>query len=138
MTYRNYIIIGFRIISDDKNLHINTAEVQFMFLLCIAIRIFAIVVTVACSSGSSKGYGFVEFACDQQESEVIRCKLERKSVSNSVLHCDFMKETITDFDQLNSSCLYVGNLPPDFGDDSHLREVFGVVTDPLFCRVRIR
>lgn len=88
-----------------------------------------------CSSGSSKGYGFVEFACDQQESEVIRCKLERKSVSNSVLHCDFMKETITDFDQLNSSCLYVGNLPSDFGDDGHLRELFSVVTDPLFCRV---
>lgn len=85
--------------------------------------------------GSSKGYGFVEFVCNRTESEVIRCKLDGKSHSNSVLHCDFVKDSIVDFEQLNSSCLCVGNLPLDFADDSHLRLVFSAVAEPLFCRV---
>ena len=85
--------------------------------------------------GSSKGYGFVEFTCNRAESEVIRSKLDGKSHDNSALHCDFVKDSIVDFEQLNSSCLCVGNLPLDFADDSHLRKLFSPVAEPLFCRV---
>lgn len=98
---------------------------------------FFLFVTVSnvCVTGTSKGYGLVEFTCDRQESEAIRRKLERKSVYDSILHCAFVKETITDFDQLNSTCLYVGNLPSEFNDDNQLREAFHIVAEPLFCCV---
>jgi hypothetical protein len=55
--------------------------------------------------------------------------------SGNVIHCEIVRDTLVKYDQLNPTCLFIGNLPKDFEDDEKLCSVCSLRLPPIFCRV---
>ncbi|XP_064606623.1 uncharacterized protein LOC135471348 isoform X2 [Liolophura sinensis] len=88
--------------------------------------------------GESKGYGFVEYCVNREKSIPAREELDWKTVDQSTIQCDFICGNQANYNQLNSRCLLVENLPEDFRDDCHLRDIFSLFANPAYCRILVK
>jgi len=88
-------------------------------------------------TGQCKGYGYVEYAHNREKSELARQQLDGLNTSGSVLGCQFVPSLLVQFDDLQSRCLLVTNIPRDFSSTASLHHVFSVVSVPSFCQVAI-
>lgn len=76
----------------------------------------------------SLGYGFVEYVHNKELSEVARFDLDKCQLhSGHVTRCRFVKDHVTSFDHLQSTCIVVTNLPLEVGVERfyHLLLTFG-------------
>ena len=92
-------------------------------------------VPILCFTGTSKGYGFVEFAHNPEKSNDVRKQLDGKKIDSFVLECDFVLPEIISFDQLHSCCLLVDQLPADYKNLMDLRAIFSRLVMPPYCQV---
>ncbi|CAL1546591.1 unnamed protein product, partial [Lymnaea stagnalis] len=86
-------------------------------------------------NGDGKGYGLVEFAVDSEQAKLIKSEIDWKVVDGQTLHADFVEESCQTWERLQSRCLLINNMPENFVDVSKLREMFGVVTSPVYCQI---
>nr|KAG5705305.1 hypothetical protein BaRGS_010756 [Batillaria attramentaria] len=88
------------------------------------------------TSGASKSYGLLEYEeQDMEKVRKIRDELDWKDVGNQVLHVDFIEPSFQTWDRLQSRCLFLTGLPKDFTEISKLREIYSVVTSPVYCQI---
>uniref|UniRef100_A0A2C9LKC6 RRM domain-containing protein n=1 Tax=Biomphalaria glabrata TaxID=6526 RepID=A0A2C9LKC6_BIOGL len=86
-------------------------------------------------TGDSKGYGFVEFDVDIEQAKLIKSEFDWKNLDGQILHADFVDEHGQSWDRLQSRCLLITNMADNFVDVSKLREMFGVITSPVYCQI---
>jgi hypothetical protein len=86
----------------------------------------------------NKGYGFVEYSHNYEKTKQACNLLDGKRMGSCTLHCEFIKETIVTFEQLNSSCLFVDHLPPNYDDTEEFTKIFSSVNKPIYCRVWLK
>lgn len=90
-------------------------------------------------TGHSKSYGLVEFEeQDLEKIRKIRDELDWKEVGSQVLHVDFVESSFQSWERLHSRCLFLSGLPKSFTEVSKLREMFSVVTSPVYCQVGLK
>ncbi|KAL8604759.1 hypothetical protein ACOMHN_017718 [Nucella lapillus] len=88
------------------------------------------------TSGRSKSYALLEFEeQDMEKVRKIRDELDWKEVGSDLLHADFIEPTYQTWERLQSRCLAVSGLPKDFTETNKLREMFSVVTSPVYCQI---
>ncbi|ESN93046.1 hypothetical protein HELRODRAFT_189665 [Helobdella robusta] len=61
--------------------------------------------------GEFLGYGFVEYMHNREKSEQARQLLDHIKLSNHTTRCTFVKDHVTTYNQLKSSCLFFSGLP---------------------------
>ncbi|XP_025084583.1 spidroin-1-like isoform X2 [Pomacea canaliculata] len=91
------------------------------------------------TTGHSKSYGLVEFEeQDLEKIRKIRDELDWKEVGSQVLHVDFVESSFQSWERLHSRCLFLSGLPKSFTEVSKLREMFSVVTSPVYCQIMMK
>lgn len=90
-------------------------------------------------TGESKGYGFVEFKTSLDKTKQIAAELDWREVQGHRIHCDVVsQQTSSSYKNLHSRCLLVDNLPLDYKDNSHFREIFSGHASPIYCQVVLK
>ncbi|CAG5117772.1 unnamed protein product [Candidula unifasciata] len=90
------------------------------------------------ASGLSKGYGLVEFSTDAEQVEHIKSEIDWQSLDGHILHADFVASSYQTWEGLQSRCLFLHNMPENFVDVSKLREIFGCISNPVYCQIIIK
>ncbi|KAK3909479.1 Ribonucleoprotein PTB-binding 1 [Frankliniella fusca] len=88
-------------------------------------------------TGESKGYGFVEYMSKETALHA-KNMLDRKSVEDLVLCCDWLDSSHVTFESLHSKCLFVDHLPKDFRDMGQFRKVFSAIVSPPYCQIALK
>uniref|UniRef100_T1INE5 RRM domain-containing protein n=1 Tax=Strigamia maritima TaxID=126957 RepID=T1INE5_STRMM len=91
----------------------------------------------SCKSGASKGYGFVEYTSKTSALQA-RDLLDSKEIGSCRLRCDWLDPNRVTYKSLQSRCLFVDHLPPEFRDVDELRHVFSVIVKPIYCQVVLK
>ncbi|XP_060070322.1 ribonucleoprotein PTB-binding 1-like [Ylistrum balloti] len=101
------------------------------FLKCFMFR--------ADDTGQSKGYGLVEFKTSLERTKQIAEELDWREVQGHKINCDVIsQQTSSAYQHLHSRCLLVDNLPLDYKDNSHFREIFSCHASPIYCQVVLK
>lgn len=74
---------------------------------------------------------------NREKSERARQQIDLKFIDSNVVRCQFVKDTIVSFNQLNSRCLIADGLPKTFSDRNAARDFFAIFEDPYSCEVWI-
>ncbi len=88
-------------------------------------------------SGSSKGYGFVQYT-SKENALAARNALNDKIVDSFQLVCDWLDSSHLTFKSLHSTCLYVDKLPRNFRDMGEFRAIFEKIVRPPYCQIALR
>ena len=93
---------------------------------------------VVCSevSGASKGYGLVKYETSEAAASA-RQLLANKVIGGDRIEVDWLNSTHISYDQLQSKCLFVSNLPNNYRDSNAFRKIFSVIKSPPYCQVVI-
>ncbi|KAK3090090.1 hypothetical protein FSP39_009128 [Pinctada imbricata] len=86
-------------------------------------------------SGSKRWYGFVEFDGSVDEVKSIQKELDWRETGGLKVHCDIVNPELVKYQQLNSKCLFIDNLPKDYCDVADFREFFSCHSRPLYCQI---
>ncbi|XP_033736849.1 uncharacterized protein LOC117325042 [Pecten maximus] len=90
-------------------------------------------------TGQSKGYGLVEFDTSLEKTKQIAAELDWREVQGNKINCDVIsQQTGSTYQHLHSRCLLVDNLPLDYKDNSHFREIFSRHASPIYCQVVLK
>ncbi|XP_076463027.1 uncharacterized protein LOC143295291 isoform X2 [Babylonia areolata] len=88
------------------------------------------------TTGRSKSYALLEFEeQDVDKVRQVRDEIDWKEVGSHLLHADFIEPSFQTWDRLQSRCLAVSGLPKEFTETNKLREMFSVVTSPVYCQI---
>ena len=110
-------------------------DLLYEFDTC-TLMLVAATMNILFFEGTSKGYGFVEFAHNPEKSNEVRKQLDGKKIDSFVLECDFVLPHIISFNQLHSCCLLVDQLPTEYKNMMELRDIFSRLVIPPYCQVR--
>ena len=61
--------------------------------------------------------------------------LNGQKLGSCTIHCDFVHESIISYEQLDSLCLFVDHLPPNYDNMDEFRHVFNELIPSSFCKV---
>ena len=89
-------------------------------------------------TGKSLGYGFVEFMHNREKSERARQQIDLKFIDSNVVRCQFVKDSILSFNQLNSRCLIADGMPKTFASKNAAHDFFTIFEHPYICEVCIK
>ncbi len=79
----------------------------------------------------------MEWQHNKEKSSQARQMLDNKKIGSCTLHCEFVSTSILTFEELQSRCLYVDHLPPDYSSETELSNILSRVKSPTFFKVSL-
>ncbi|CAL4073764.1 unnamed protein product, partial [Meganyctiphanes norvegica] len=89
------------------------------------------------TTGEGKGYGFVEYVTKEVALQAKAC-LDGRELRDTTLVCDWLDPSHVTFSSLNSTCLYVDQLPKDYRDMGEFRRIFSKIANPPYCQIAMK